>query len=81
MQAEVLSLLQDVQAETGMGLVLITRDLGVVAEGPEPILSCRDLAKSCGGFDALKGVDFDLQPAKRSPSWAKADRANPPSPS
>ena len=31
-QAEVLSLLKQLQAETGMGLVLITHDLGVVAE-------------------------------------------------
>src|SRR5690606_27293816 len=31
-QAEVLSLLRELQAETGMGLVLITHDLGVVAE-------------------------------------------------
>ncbi|WP_028033816.1 ABC transporter ATP-binding protein [Chelativorans sp. J32] len=31
-QAEVLSLLRELQAETGMGLVLITHDLGVVAD-------------------------------------------------
>jgi peptide/nickel transport system ATP-binding protein len=31
-QAEVLSLLKELQAETGMGLVLITHDLGVVAD-------------------------------------------------
>ncbi|WP_421952341.1 ABC transporter ATP-binding protein [Pelagibacterium sp.] len=31
-QAEVLALLKQLQAETGMGLVLITHDLGVVAE-------------------------------------------------
>ncbi|MCT7373989.1 ABC transporter ATP-binding protein [Chelativorans salis] len=31
-QAEVLALLKELQAETGMGLVLITHDLGVVAE-------------------------------------------------
>jgi peptide/nickel transport system ATP-binding protein len=108
-QAEVLTLLEELQEETGMGLVLITHDLGVVAEvadrvvvmergrivetgtpqaiyhdpqhpytrklvaaapgkgamrdplaGEAPILSCRDLAKSYGGFEALKGVDFDL---------------------
>ncbi|MFN3226063.1 MAG: dipeptide ABC transporter ATP-binding protein [Hyphomicrobiales bacterium] len=108
-QAEVLTLLEDLQAETGMGLVLITHDLGVVAEvadrvvvmekgrivetgtplsiyhtpshpytkklvaaapgrgvmrdpAPDctPILSCRDLAKSYGAFEALKGVSFDL---------------------
>ncbi|SDX11393.1 ABC transporter ATP-binding protein [Roseicitreum antarcticum] len=108
-QAEVLTLLEDLQAETGMGLVLITHDLGVVADvadrvvvmekgkivesgtphaiyhtpghpytrklvaaapgkgalrqpstASEPLLSCRDLAKSYGGFDALKGISFDL---------------------
>ena len=108
-QAEVLTLLEELQAETGMGLVLITHDLGVVAEVADrvvvmekgrivesgtpraiyhapahpytqklvaaapgkgemrnpaqdvsPILSCHDLAKSYGGFDALKGVSFDL---------------------
>ena len=31
-QAEVLALLEELQRETGMGLVLITHDLGVVAE-------------------------------------------------
>ena len=31
-QAQVLSLLEELQAETGMGLLLITHDLGVVAE-------------------------------------------------
>ena len=31
-QAEVLSLMQELQAETGMGILLITHDLGVVAE-------------------------------------------------
>ncbi|MGI9597731.1 MAG: ABC transporter ATP-binding protein [Acidimicrobiales bacterium] len=31
-QAQVMDLLQDLQAETGMGLILITHDLGVVAD-------------------------------------------------
>jgi oligopeptide transport system ATP-binding protein len=31
-QAQIMSLLADLQAETGMGLILITHDLGVVAE-------------------------------------------------
>ena len=31
-QAQILTLLQELQAETGMGLILITHDLGVVAE-------------------------------------------------
>lgn len=108
-QAEVLTLLEELQAETGMGLVLITHDLGVVAEvadrvvvmekgriveagtplgiyhdpshpytrklvaaapgkgemrdpaqGEPPMLSCQDVAKTYGAFEALKGVNFDL---------------------
>ena len=31
-QAQILALLKELQAETGMGLILITHDLGVVAE-------------------------------------------------
>ncbi len=31
-QAQILDLLRDIQAETGMGLILITHDLGVIAE-------------------------------------------------
>ena len=31
-QAQILALLEELQAETGMGLILITHDLGVVAE-------------------------------------------------
>ncbi|MGI3165007.1 ABC transporter ATP-binding protein [Pseudooceanicola sp. 200-1SW] len=109
-QAEVLSLLEELQAETGMGLLLITHDLGVVAEAadravvmegglvvetgtprdlyhnaqhpytrkllaaapgkgemrvpddsPAPILEVRDLKKEYGGFEALKGVSFDMR--------------------
>ena len=108
-QAEVLLLLEELQEETGMGLLLITHDLGVVAEaadravvmegglvvetgtprelyhnathpytrkllaaapgkgamrepedGPEAILEVRDLKKDYGGFEALKGVSFDM---------------------
>ena len=109
-QAEVLSLLEELQDETGMGLLLITHDLGVVAEAadravvmegglvvetgtprdlyhnaqhpytrkllaaapgkgemrvpddsPAPILEVRDLKKEYGGFEALKGVSFDMR--------------------
>src|SRR5438105_5293170 len=31
-QAQILQLIKDIQAETGMGLIMITHDLGVVAE-------------------------------------------------
>lgn len=113
-QAQILALLEELQRETGMGLLLITHDLGVVAEVADrvvvmnagriveegsalevyhnpvhpytrrlidaapgkgempadtgdrgaPILSVRGLGKNYGGFDALKGADFDLMPGE-----------------
>ena len=36
-QAQILDLLRDIQAETGMGLLLITHDLGVVAETADEV--------------------------------------------
>ena len=36
-QAEILALLREVQAETGMGILLITHDLGVVAETADEV--------------------------------------------
>ncbi|MCO5732519.1 ABC transporter ATP-binding protein [Rhizobium sp. SSA_523] len=108
-QAEVLSLLKELQQEIGMGILIITHDLGVVAEladrvvvmekgvlvesgsvrdvyknpqhdytrrliaaapgrgamhEDEPrgdlLLTVRDVRKSYGAFEALKGVSFDL---------------------
>src|SRR4030065_431300 len=44
-QAQIMGLLAELQAETGMGLILITHDLGVVAEG----------AGRGGGVDAGRG--------------------------
>ncbi|MGU3496860.1 ABC transporter ATP-binding protein [Xanthobacteraceae bacterium A53D] len=37
-QAQILDLLKDLQAETGMGLIIITHDLGVVAETADRVL-------------------------------------------
>jgi peptide/nickel transport system ATP-binding protein len=108
-QAEVLALLKELQRETGMAVLIITHDLGVVSEiadrvvvmekgrlveagtvrdvyksprhpytqkligaapgkgemhqpdsAGEPVLSVCDVRKSYGGFEALKGVSFDL---------------------
>jgi peptide/nickel transport system ATP-binding protein len=108
-QAEVLALLKELQRETGMGVLIITHDLGVVSEvadrvvvmekgqlvesgtvrdvyrnpqhaytkkliaaAPgkgemhqprtqgEPILRVKDARKLYGGFEALKGISFDL---------------------
>jgi len=108
-QAEVLALLKELQRETGMAVLIITHDLGVVAEiadrvvvmekgvlvesgtvrdvyknpqhaytkkliaaapgkgemhaplsGGEPVLKVRNVRKTYGAFEALKGVSFDL---------------------
>ncbi|GGF61635.1 ABC transporter ATP-binding protein [Azorhizobium oxalatiphilum] len=37
-QAQILELMKDLQAETGMGLIIITHDLGVVAETADRVL-------------------------------------------
>ncbi|SMF34719.1 peptide/nickel transport system ATP-binding protein [Xaviernesmea oryzae] len=112
-QAEVLALLKELQRETGMAVIIITHDLGVVTEiadrvvvmekgalvesgtvrevykspqhpytrkliaaAPgkgemhephskgEPALSVRDVRKAYGGFQALKGISFDLMPGE-----------------
>ncbi len=109
-QADVLALLKELQHETGMGVLIITHDLGVVSEvadrvvvmekgvlvesgtvrevyrnpqhpytkkliaaapgkselhepatDGEPILKVRNARKSYGGFEALKGISFDLK--------------------
>lgn len=108
-QADVLALLKELQRETGMAVLIITHDLGVVAEiadrvvvmekgvlvetgtvrevyrnpqhpytrkliaaapgkgemrnpqsAGEPVLAVRDVRKFYGGFEALKGISFDL---------------------
>lgn len=112
-QAEVLKLLKELQRETGMAVLIITHDLGVVAEiadrvvvmekgtlveagtvreiyknpqhpytrkliaaapgkgvmhepgaRAEPLLSVRDVRKTYGSFEALKGISFDLMPGE-----------------
>ncbi|MBL9060296.1 MAG: ABC transporter ATP-binding protein, partial [Mangrovicoccus sp.] len=112
-QAQILALLEQLQHETGMGLLIITHDLGVVAEiadrvvvmnageiveqgtvsevyhhpqhpytkkliaaapgqgamsegvaATEPLLRIVDVSKRYGGFEALKGVSFDLMPGE-----------------
>ncbi|MDW9484534.1 dipeptide ABC transporter ATP-binding protein [Sinorhizobium meliloti] len=112
-QAEVLKLLKELQRETGMAVLIITHDLGVVSEiadrvvvmekgaiveagtvreiyknpqhrytqkliaaapgkgamhepgaRAEPLLSVRDVRKTYGSFEALKGISFDLMPGE-----------------
>lgn len=41
-QAQILALLEDLQAETGMGMLLITHDLGVVAEVADRVVVMKD---------------------------------------
>ena len=41
-QAQILKLLKELQAETGMGLILITHDLGVVAEVADRVAVMHD---------------------------------------
>lgn len=45
-QAQILDLLHDLRAETGMGLILVTHDLGVVAGGVDDVLVMRAAAPS-----------------------------------
>ena len=112
-QAEVLKLLKELQRETGMAVLIITHDLGVVSEiadrvvvmekgaiveagtvreiyknpqhpytqkliaaapgkgamhepgaRAEPLLTVRDVRKTYGSFEALKGISFDLMPGE-----------------
>ena len=42
MQAQILSLLRHLQSETGSALILITHDMGVVAEMADRVLVMRD---------------------------------------
>ena len=53
-QASILELMQELQQETGMAMVFITHDLGVVAE------ICDDLAVMYGGRIVEKADVFDL---------------------
>lgn len=49
-QAQILHLLLDLQKKTGMSIILITHDLGVVAQ------TCRKVAVMCGGYVVESGT-------------------------
>ncbi len=53
-QAQILELIKDLQAEMGMSVILITHDLGVIAE------TCDDVVVMYAGKVAEKGTVFDI---------------------
>lgn len=53
-QAQILELIKDLQAEMGMSVILITHDLGVIAE------TCDDVVVMYAGKVAEKGSVYDL---------------------
>lgn len=53
-QAQILHLLRDIQREKGMSVILITHDLGVVAQ------MCSRVAVMCGGYVVEEGLVRDI---------------------
>ncbi len=53
-QAQILELIKDLQAEMGMSVILITHDLGVIAE------VCKEVVVMYAGKVAEKGTVFDI---------------------
>ena len=70
-QAEILTLLEELQAETGMGLVLITHDLGVVAEAADRAVVME------GGYIVEQGTPRDLYHTAQHPYTRKLIAAAP----
>ena len=69
-QAQILSLLKDLQAETGMGLLIITHDLGVVADVADRVKALMDERKALAAEvaqlrrDVAMGGGGDASPAE-----------------
>jgi glutathione transport system ATP-binding protein len=63
-QAQVLRLLRGLQRETGMGIIFITHDMGVVAEMADRVLVMRDGRKVEEG-DAVRVFDAPAHPYTR----------------
>ena len=70
-QAEILTLLEELQSETGMGLVLITHDLGVVAEAADRAVVME------GGHIVESGTPHDLYHNAAHPYTRKLISAAP----
>lgn len=60
-QAQILRLLKDIQQENGLSLILITHDLGVVAQ------MCSRVAVICGGYTVETGSVRDIFHSPRHP--------------
>ncbi|WNI22589.1 ABC transporter ATP-binding protein [Streptomyces sp. ITFR-16] len=60
-QAQILDLLHDLRRETGMGLLLVTHDVGVAAESVDEVLVMRD------GLAVERGPVADVLGAPREP--------------
>ena len=82
-QAQIMELLADLQQQTGMGLILITHDLGVVAEVADKvsvmyaaeIVETADIASCTGGHIIPTPRPDALSGPPRSQGWpALADR-------
>ena len=60
-QAQILHLLRDIQKKTGMSVIIITHDLGVVAQ------MCSRIAVMCGGYVVEQGSVEDIFYQARHP--------------
>ena len=84
-QAQILKLLKELQAETGMGLILITHDLGVVAEVADRVAVMHDgpHRRDRAGARHLRraAASVHAAPDGRDPGAAAAGRAQRQGPS
>lgn len=46
--------------------------------GTEILFSAKDITKTFGGTQALKGVELEIHPARSWVWWARTARASPP---
>ncbi len=68
-QGEVLELLRDLQRETGTGLILITHDMGVVAEMADRVIIMRDGCMIEQG--SVIDISLRLAPITRANCWPR----------
>ena len=74
-QAEVLQLLEELQDEMGMGLVLITHDLGVVAEVADRVVVMNARRDRRGGHARPRSTTTPSTPTPASSSPPPPDAA------
>src|SRR5258706_2829016 len=87
-QAQILDLLDDLRAETGMGLLLITHDLGVVAETADRVAvmyagrivetGSTEAALSAPGHPSTEGLLASVPPGQAGPEGRLRPRARGP---